>query len=105
MHIIQRGKSSKNEIPLDGDKAVESTSFRTYTNKIRNETIEHQSLGWLLVSTQMPEPGQKRAKYQDNTFELHIALAEIDRLIYALQVAKERFSKQEVPGVQQEANA
>lgn len=96
MKLVHSGKTSRNEVPLDGEKAVQPGAFKTITDKAGDGTIEHVALAWTLISTQQAENG-KRGKYQDNTFELHIAPAELEKLEEAIKVAKERFAKQEVP--------
>jgi hypothetical protein len=96
MRLIHSGKTSRNEIPLDGAKAVLPTAFKTITDKRADGVVTHIALAWTLESTQTGADG-KRAKYQDNIFELHIAPEELDKLEAAIVVAKARFSKDEVP--------
>lgn len=96
MRLIHAGKTSRNEIPLDGAQAVLPGAFRTITNKEASGDITHVALAWTLISTQQGENG-KRAKYQDNTFELQISPVELEKLEEAIKVAKARFAKAEVP--------
>jgi hypothetical protein len=101
MRLIHSGKTSKNEIPLDGAKAVLPGAFKTITTKAGDGTIEHKALAWTFHSVQQGADG-KRAKYQDNTFELQFGVQELEKLEEAIKVAKERFAKAEVPGVSSE---
>jgi hypothetical protein len=94
--LIHKGKTSKNEVPLDAEKALDPKAFATYTNKTGAKAPEHVALGWTLVSTQQGEDG-KRAKYQDNVFELMVGADEVDALIKALTVAKKRFKTVKIP--------
>ena len=97
MKLIHAKKTTKSEIPLDGAKAVLPGAFKTITNKDAGDNVTHIALAWTLISTQQAENG-KRGAYQDNIFELQISPAELEKLEEAIKVAKERFSKAEVPG-------
>lgn len=97
MILHQKSKSAKNEIPLDAAKALDPESFATYTNQTGGGAPVHVALGWTLHSIQQPEEGKKRAKYQDNVFELRMAPEHIDKLIEALKTAKKRFKTAAIP--------
>lgn len=96
MRLVQKSKSAKNIIPLDAERALQPTAFATYTTQVGDAAPTHVALGWTLVSVQKGEDG-KRAKYQDNVFELHVDARHVDALLEALQVAKARFAVAEVP--------
>jgi len=97
MKLIHKGKTSRNEIPLDTERAMQSAAFATISTK-RGGVVTHEGVHWALYSTQQGEGG-KRAKYEENVFILVFDdPAQIDRVIGALQVAKTRFETPEIPG-------
>jgi hypothetical protein len=93
MEIVhnKKTKSAKSIIPLDAEKAVQSAAFATYS-KQRHGVVAHDVLGWRMEST------ATEGQYVGHSFELMISPAEIDRMIEALQKAKERFALNEIPG-------
>jgi hypothetical protein len=89
MRLIHRLKSGQHDIPLDADQALAPTAFATYTDRKSGE-IRHVGVGWRFVS-------RHDGKYEGHSFELVVTPEHLDQAIIALQTARERFAKAEIP--------
>lgn len=87
MKIIQRGKTTKNEIPIR-TCATEPESFGLYETVKGGET-EATYLGWTLKADQ-----EGKGRFAGHSFEIVVDAAELGKLKEAIEIAQRKFTKE-----------
>lgn len=90
IRLVHKLKSSSHTIPIDTEKALQSSAFATIHHKNNETGVTHEALSWRLESVH-------DGKYEGHVFELQVTPESIEALERALAVAKQRFSTDKLP--------
>lgn len=93
INLLHKLKSSSHTIPLDTEKILLPTAFKTVlVHNTASDSREHTAMEWVL-----PVAASHEGKYKDHQFVLEVTPDSLDALAKAIEWARGQFEKVGLP--------